>query len=48
MRRDMLWFALGCIVAVIVGYPMAERHIAWQYRTLACWPENDIHTTRNP
>ena len=40
-KRDLFWSAVGVLVAVWVGYPMAQRQAAWEARTISCWPTND-------
>ena len=37
-KRDAFWCAIGVFVAVWIGYPIAERQVEWQNRTLACVP----------
>lgn len=47
--RSFLWFLCGILVAVWVGYPMAQRQAAWEARTIACWPtKDDPNPVRHP
>lgn len=48
-KRDLFWCAVGVLVAVWVGYPMAQRQAAFEARTIACWPtKDDPNPVRHP
>jgi hypothetical protein len=49
VTRNALWFLLGGAIAILLGYPVAQRQAEWEARTLACWPTKDDPTpVRHP